>query len=248
MARLEGKTALITGGTSGIGFAAARLFRDEGARVAVTGQNAERLDAAAREQGDVLAIRADVGRLDDIDAMIAAVKERFGRLDCLFVNAGIARLAPHDAVDAALFDAVFDVNVKGAYFTAVKAAALMGEGGSIVFNSSVNNRMGMTNSSVYAASKAAVRSFVRTLGGELSEKGIRVNAVSPGPVETPIYGKLGVPEAQLSAFAAQLEDKIPLKRFGRPEEIARAALFLASDESSFVQGQELVADGGWTAI
>jgi NAD(P)-dependent dehydrogenase (short-subunit alcohol dehydrogenase family) len=145
-------------------------------------------------------------------------------------------------------DQVFDVNVKGALFTAVKAAGLMPDGGSIVVNTSVNNRMGMAGAGVYAASKAAARSLVRTLAGELIGRGIRVNAVSPGPVETPIYGKLGLPQERVQAFAGHLQQQIPMQRFGRPEEIARTVLFLANDESSFVLGQELVADGGWTGV
>jgi len=248
MTRLENKRALITGGTSGIGFAAAELFRSEGASVAITGRDRGRLDAAAAKLGEVHPIVADVAKLDDIDAMIAATEAALGGLDVLFVNAGVAKLAPYDSVDEASFDAVFSVNVRGAFFTATRAAPLMPAGSSIVFTTSVNNRMGMAYSSVYAASKAALRSLVRTFGGELIGQGIRVNAVSPGPVETPIYSKLGLPEAQVEDFAEELRTKIPMKRFGKPEEIARAALFLASDEASFIHGQELVADGGWTAI
>ncbi|MDJ0733928.1 MAG: SDR family oxidoreductase [Nostocaceae cyanobacterium] len=249
MAQLSGKTALITGGTTGIGFASAKLFKSEGARIAISGQNQERLDEAAKQLGDnVLAIRADVSQVSDIEAMVNQVKEVFGSLDVLFVNAGIAKLAPLDAVDETLVDEVFNINFKGAFFTVQKAAPIMGEGGSIILNTSVNNQMGMTGSSIYAASKAAVRSLSRTFGAELIGRGIRVNAVSPGPIQTPIYGKLGVPQDQLQDFARQLQEEIPMQRFGNPEEIANAVLFLASNQSSFILGEELVVDGGWTEI
>lgn len=249
MTQLTGKTALVTGGTTGIGFATAKLLLEQGARVAISGQNQERLNEAVNQLGtEVLAIRADVSKVNEIETMFMKIKETFGGLNILFVNAGIAKLAPMDAVEESMIDEVFNINFKGAFFTIQKAASIMSEGSSIVVNTSVNNQMGMMGSSVYGASKAAVRSLVRTLGAELIGRGIRVNAVSPGPVQTPIYGKLGVPQEQLQEFATQLQQKIPMQRFGNPEEIAKSVLFLASEDSSFVLGEELVVDGGWTEI
>lgn len=248
MTSLQGKTALVTGGTTGIGFAAARLFQEHGARVAITGRDADRLKEAEAALPGLTAIRSDTADIGAIDALAAEVGRQFGSLDVLFLNAGIAMLAPADQSDEALFDAVFNVNVKGLFFTAQKLAPLMTNGGSIIINTSVNNQMGMAGSSVYAASKAAARSFARTLAGEWIEKGIRVNAISPGPVETPIYGKLGLPQEVLEGFAQKIGGKIPMQRFGQPEEIAKAALFLASSDSSYILGQEIVADGGWTAV
>jgi len=206
MGRLDGKTALITGGTTGIGLAAAKLFRAEGARVAITGQDAGRLEEAREALGsDVLVVQA-------------------------------------------FFDEQFAVNVKGVLFTVQALLPLLRPGAGVVVNTSVNNRMGMAGTLVYGATKAAARSMVRVLAGELAPKGIRVNAVSPGPVETPIYGKLGLPPEQVQAIAGSLVPKIPLGRFGQADEIARAALFLASGEASFITGAELVADGGWTEV
>ncbi len=249
MKRLEGKTALITGGTTGIGLATAKLFTQEGARVAIIGQHEGRLsEACARIGADTLAIRADVSQPAEIDAMVAEVKENFGGVDVLFVNAGIAKLGPMMEVDEAFIDEVFNVNFKGAFFTVQKVAPIMRESGSVVLNTSVNNQMGMVGSSIYGASKAAVRSLARTLAAELIEKGIRVNAVSPGPIQTPIYSKLGVPQEHLKEFASQLQQKIPMQRFGEADEIAKAVLFLVSGESSFVLGEELVVDGGWTEV
>lgn len=249
MSRLNGKTIAITGATSGIGFAAAKLFAEEGAQLAITGQNAERLEQAhAALPGTVLAVRADAAVPADASKLAEAVRARYGKVDGLFHNAGVARFAPHDAVDEAAWNESLAINVKGPFFTIQALAPLIAGGGSIVVNTSINNRMGMAGTAVYAATKAAARSLVRTLGRELIGQGVRVNAVSPGPVETPIYGKLGLPDAQLQGIAEQLQGQIPLQRFGRPEEIAEAALFLLSDASSFVVGQELVADGGWTAL
>lgn len=249
MTQLTGKTVLVTGGTTGIGFATAKLLLEQGARVAISGQNQQRLNEAVNQLGtEVLAIRADVSKVNEIETMFMKIKETFGSLDILFVNAGIAKLAPMDAVEESLIDEVFNINFKGTFFTIQKAASIMSQGSAIVVNTSVNNQMGMMGSSVYGASKAAVRSLVRTLGAELIGRGIRVNAVSPGPVQTPIYSKLGVPQEQLQEFASQLQQKIPMQRFGNPEEIAKAVLFLASEDSSFVLGEELVVDGGWTEI
>ncbi|HWJ20394.1 MAG TPA: SDR family oxidoreductase [Geobacterales bacterium] len=249
MGVLTGKRALITGGTTGIGLATAKAFLAEGARVAITGQSRDRLDQAQSELGiDVLCIRADAGRVADAETLITEVGQAFDGLDVLFLNAGIAKFAPLADVTEAFFDEQFAINVKGVLFTAQKAAPLMAAGGSIVVNTSVNNRMGMAGTLVYAASKAAARSLVRVLAAEFASRGVRVNAISPGPIETPIFGKLGLPDEQLQSIAGGLIQKIPLGRFGHADEIAKAVLFLASDNASFITGVELVADGGWTEI
>lgn len=241
MGKLEGKVAVVTGGNSGIGLATAREFRREGARVVITGRDARTLAEAARELGgDVLALRSDSASLSDIDALFEAVRERFGRVDVLFVNAGVARFAPLEETDEELFDQTMDINFKGAYFTIQKALPLLSEGASVILNASVVAHVGFPNSSVYSASKAALLSLVRTLSSDLIGRGIRVNAVSPGPVETPIFGRMGLPEDAAKGFGEQ----VPLKRLGRPEEIAKAVLFLASPDSSFLVGTEIVADGG----
>ena len=239
--KLEGKVAIVTGGNSGIGLATAKEFRREGARVVITGRDERTLAAAAREiDGDVLALRSDASSLADIDELFAAVKERFGRVDVLFVNAGVAPFASLEETDEELFDNVMNINFKGAYFTVKKALPLLSNGASVILNASVVAHVGFPNSSVYSASKAALLSLVRTLSADLAGRGIRVNAVSPGPVETPIFGRMGLPEEAKQGFGEQ----VPLKRLGRPEEIAKAVLFLASPDSSFLVGTEIVADGG----
>lgn len=247
MSQFEGKSVLVTGGTSGIGYAAAALFKQEGARVAITGANEDRVAEAARTL-DVVGIRADARLVAATKQGVEDAARRLDGLDAVFLNAGIAQFAPLDGVEEAFFDEHFAINVKSVLFAAQAAAPRMRDGGSIVVNTSVNNRMGMPGTLVYGATKAAARSMVRTLAGELAARGIRVNAISPGPVQTPIYGKLGLPQEQLEAIAGGLADKIALKRFGAPEEIARAALFLASDAAGFITGTELVADGGWTDV
>lgn len=245
MGRLAGKRALITGGTSGIGLETARQFLNEGARVAVTGTNPETLEAARKELGpEVLVIRADAANVPGQQVVAQAVKEAFGGLDIVFVNAGVALLKPLEAWDEAGFDRVFDINVKGPYFLLQALLPILANPASIVLNTSVNAHIGMPNSSVYAASKAALQSFIRTLSGELIERGIRLNAVSPGPVATPLYGKLGFSETDLRTVADSIKGKVPAGRFGDPSEIAKAVVFLASDEASYTVGSELMIDGG----
>jgi NAD(P)-dependent dehydrogenase (short-subunit alcohol dehydrogenase family) len=249
MGKLEGKVAVITGGNSGIGLATAIEFAEQGAQLVISGRDQKTLDQAAKELGpEALAVRADVAKLADIDKLFAAVRAKFGRVDVLFVNAGIGKFAPFEAVTEELYDTVLDINLKGAYFTIQKALPLLADGASIVLNASINAHIGMANSSVYAASKAALISLARTLSAELVARNIRVNVISPGPVTTPILGRMGLaPEAleqNLQAIAAQ----VPLKRFGRPEEIAKAALFLASSDSSFLLGSEIIADGGMSQL
>jgi NAD(P)-dependent dehydrogenase (short-subunit alcohol dehydrogenase family) len=243
--KLKNKVALITGGTSGIGLETAKLFRNEGARVIVSGNNPARLQEASRQLGpDVLVRRADLRVRTDIDELIAAIREKFRHLDVLFANAGIGVAAPLEAVTEYQIDEQFSINFKGIFFAVQKAAPILGNGGSIVLTTSFLDAVGTPGLSILSATKAAVRSLVRSLGAELAPRGIRVNAVSPGPISTPFHGKLGLSEKELTEAAASIEARIPLRRFGKADEIAKAALFLASEDSSFMTGAEVVVDGG----
>jgi NAD(P)-dependent dehydrogenase (short-subunit alcohol dehydrogenase family) len=250
MGKLEGKVAVITGGNSGIGLATAKEFKEQGARVVITGRDQQSLDEAKREigGGDVLAVRSEASNLTDIDKLFTAVKETFGHIDVLFINAGVGKFAPIEAVTEESFDLVMDVNFKGAYFTIQKALPHLNDNASIILNASINAHIGMPNSSVYAASKAALITLARTLSAELVGRGIRVNAISPGPIATPILNRLGLAPETLEATEKSLKEQIPMKRFGRPEEIAKTALFLASSDSSFLLGTEIVADGGMSQL
>jgi NAD(P)-dependent dehydrogenase (short-subunit alcohol dehydrogenase family) len=249
MDKLKGKVAVITGGNSGIGLATAKEFLEQGAKVVISGRDQKTLDEAAKALGpDVLVVRADVAKLPEIDKLFAAVKAKFGRIDVLFVNAGIGKFVPFEAVTEELYDAVLDINLKGAYFTIQKALPLLADGASIVLNASINAHIGMENSSVYSASKAALLSLARTLSADLVGRNIRVNAISPGPVTTPILGRVGLDADALEQVRQRITSHVPLKRFGRPEEIAKAALFLASSDSSFLLGSEIVADGGMSQL
>ena len=249
MKKLSNKVALITGGSSGIGLATAKVFAEEGAEVIITGRNQESLDKAVGElEHRVTSMVSDTAQLADIEKLAAELRSQGKQIDVLFLNAGIAKLAPIEQTDEALYDETFNINVKGLYFTIKHLLPLMGDGTSIVINASINAYIGMPNSSVYAASKAAVISMARTLSGELVSRGIRVNAISPGPINTPIFGKMGMSPEQLEATATGIQQQVPMGRFGRPEEIAKAALFLASDDSSFMIGAELVADGGMSTL
>ena len=249
MNRLNGKRALVTGGTSGIGLETARQFLEEGARVAVTGTNPATLDAARRELGDeVLAIRADAGDVAGQQAVAEAIRQGFGGLDILFVNAGVADFRPVEQWDEAGFDRSVAINLKGPFFLVQALLPVFANPASVVLNTSINARIGMPNSSVYAATKAGLISLARTLSGELIQRGIRVNAVSPGPVSTPIYGKLGLSEDDLKAMTATIQGQIPAGRFGNPSEIAKAVVFLASDELAYTVGSELVIDGGMSNL
>jgi NAD(P)-dependent dehydrogenase (short-subunit alcohol dehydrogenase family) len=252
--RLAGKVALVTGGNSGIGLATAAAFLAEGARVAISGRDQATLDAAAAtlgadaSGGDVLAVRADVADAVALDRLMGAVRARFGRIDVLFVNAGVGEFAPLEQASEAHFDRIFDANVKGAYFTVQKALPLLARGASVIFNGSINGLIGMPGTSVYAASKAAVRSLARTFSADLKDRGVRVNVISPGPITTPFIGRTGLPAEALDGVRAGIQAQVPLGRFGEPREIAQAAVFLASDESSFFVGSELVADGGMSQL
>jgi NAD(P)-dependent dehydrogenase (short-subunit alcohol dehydrogenase family) len=245
METLEGRVAVITGGSSGIGLATAKLFRDSGAKVAISGRNQTSLDDAVKELGaGVVAVRSDVSKLSDLDTLFNLVVKRLGRIDVLFANAGIAKFALLSDVSEDAYDDTFDINVKGAFFTIQKAIPHLNDNASIILNSSFVNQAGVPTTSVYAASKAAVRSFARGISSELASRGIRVNVVSPGPIATPIYGKLGLPKEAVDAFAASIVSQVPLKRFGQPEEVAQTVLFLAGSASSYITGVELNVDGG----
>lgn len=245
MPRLQDKTALITGGTSGIGFAAARRFVQEGARVAITGADPGRVEAARKSLGaEVIGLAADAGDVAGQREIARAVGAAFGRLDIVFVNAGIGDFRPVAQWDEAGFDCSVAVNLKGPFFLVQALLPILADPASIVLNASINARIGMPNSSVYSATKAGLVSLARTLSGELIGRGIRVNAVSPGPVATPLHDKAGLVGDNLKALVAQ----IPLGRRGEPDEIAQAVVFLASDEGAFAVGSEFVVDGGMSNL
>jgi len=245
MSTLDQKTAIITGGNSGIGYETAKLFKAKGATVIITGRNAAALKQAASGL-DVTGYIADQGDLKAIDELVASVKSDFGKIDIIFLNAGIASFAPFEQATESHFDDIINSNLKGVFFTLQKLLPLLNDGGSVIFNTSINANVGMPNSGVYAASKAALISLSRVLATELSVRKIRVNCISPGPVETPVYQKLGLNNEEIAGFSKVLSDKILLKRFGRSEEIAQLAAFLGSDDSSFITGTEMVIDGGLT--
>lgn len=249
MQKLIGKTALITGGNSGIGLATARLFKAHGARIAITGRDLGSLEQAQKDIGDgVFALQSDAGKLADIDHLMEQIGGRFGKLDVLFVNAASVQPAPFEQVTEAQFDATTNANFKGAFFTIQKALPLLTSGASVVVTTSISNQVGASNFSVYAACKAALRSLVQTLGLELIGRGIRVNAISPGPIDTPGFGRWGVPLEIVEAARADFTNRSPIKRFGTPDEVARVALFLASDDSSYCVGTEMVVDGGLSLL
>jgi NAD(P)-dependent dehydrogenase (short-subunit alcohol dehydrogenase family) len=245
MSNLTNKVAVVTGGNSGIGYATAKELAAKGAQVIITGRNADTVNKAAEELG-VTGIVSDQARLSQIDSLVAQVKAQFGKVDILFLNAGVALFSPMETATEEHYDTMMNLNVKGVYFTVQKFLPILNDGGSIIFNASVNAALGAPDSSVYAASKAALLSFTKVFARELASRKIRVNSVSPGPVETPLYGKLGLTEEQVSGFGSVLSQRILLNRFGTPEEIANAVRFLASDDASFITGSELTVDGGLT--
>lgn len=249
MGKLTGKIALITGGSSGIGFATAKKFVEEGARVIITGRKQKELEEAHKSLGDqAIGLQSDVTSLSDLDKLMATIQKQYGHIDIFFANAGIAQASPIEEVDEKHFDTQFNINVKGLFFSVQKALPLIKEGGSIILNASIAGRLGEPNFSVYSATKAAVRSFARCWTQDLKNRKIRVNAISPGPIETPIFGKLGLSEAQVNDFKTHIQSDMPLGRMGKPEEIANAVLFLASDDSSFITGIDLCVDGGLSQI
>src|SRR6266508_236728 len=247
MGKLEGKVAVITGGNSGIGLTTAKEFKKQGARIVISGREQQTLDKATQEiGGEVLAVRADTSSLPEIDNLFAAVRKKFGSIDVLFVNAGIGKFSPLENVTEELFDNIMGVNFKGAYFTIQKALPLLNDNASIILNSSISAHIGMPNSSVYAASKAALITLARTLSTELIGRGIRVNTVSPGPISTPIFERLGLAPEDRKELAKNIQEQVPMKRFARPEENAQTVLFLASSHSSLHLGTEIIADGRMT--
>lgn len=249
MQRLQGKRALITGGTTGIGLATAQLFMAEGARVAVTGQNPATLAAARESLGaQALVLRCDAGDVREQASLATTLRETLGPIDVVVVNAGMADFRPVEQWDEAAFDRSFAVNFKGPFFLLQALLPVLANPASVVLTASVTTQLGMPNTSVYAATKTALRSLARTLSGELTGRGVRVNAISPGPIETPIYGKLGLPPEQLEQMAEGIRQQVPLQRFGDPKEIAEAMLFLASEASSYVVGSELFVDGGLVSV
>lgn len=245
MKNLKNKVAIVTGGNSGIGLATAAELSTKGATVIVTGRNKESLEQAEIELG-VTGIQADQTDLKSINSLVEQVSAQFGKVDIVFLNAGIAAFAPVDSASEEHYDSIMNANVKGVYFTVQKLLPILNDGASIIFNTSINAHVGMPNSSVYAASKAAVLSLNRVFATELAPRKIRVNAVSPGPVETPLYGKLGLSTEEVEGFGTVLGEKILLKRFGQGSEIAKTVSFLASDDASFITGAEIVVDGGLT--
>lgn len=244
MDRLRDKRALVTGGTGGIGLETARQFLKEGARVAITGSGAAGLEAARAELGDVLAIHSDAGNTVGQKQVAERIRDAFGGLDVLFVNAGIGDFRPLDQWDEAGFDRSMAVNLKGPFFLIQALLPILANPASIIFNASINPHIGMPNSSIYSASKAGLIALARSLSGELLPRGIRVNAISPGPVATALHGKIGMDDEGIASLVAQ----IPLGRRGYPEEIAKAAVFLASDESAFTVGSEFIIDGGMSTL
>lgn len=242
--RLQNKIAVITGGNSGIGLATAKEFKSQGARVIIIGRNADAVTNAVKEiGGNTLGITADVSRVADLDRAFQTIREKVGHVDVLFVNAGIAKFAPLADSSEALFDEMTDANVKGAYFTVRSALPLLSESASVIFTSSTLVHFGMPGASIYAASKAALNSLAKTLAIELAAKKIRVNVISPGPTSTPMFSKLGLPKQVVDQMAEGILAQVPLGRFGESTEIAKAVTYLASNESTFVSGTELLVDG-----
>jgi len=245
MEKLQNKVALVTGGNSGIGFATARLLREQGAKVAISGRDRTTLDQAASAIGeDTFAVVADVSSSADLDKLFSSVSDRLGKIDILFANAGVAKFAPMSDTTEALYDEIFDINVKGTFFTVKKSLAHLNDGAAIVINTTFADRVGLPGSGVYAASKAALRSLVRVAAAELVGRGIRVNAVSPGPIATPIFGKLGMTKEAVDELAGAILGRVPMKRLGQGEDVANAVAFLASPQASYITGVELNVDGG----
>lgn len=246
--RLKDKVAVVTGGNSGIGLAIAKQFQREGAKVAVFGRNAETLAAAAAQLGEgALVVKGDVTSVADLEQLYADTVARFGKIDVLVANAGVAGMAPLGRTDEATFDRISDINFKGAYFTVQTALPHLADNASVLITGSAVAYKAMPGMAAYAATKAAVRSLVRSFAAELAPRGVRVNVLSPGAIETPIYGTLGMSEDQVNGMVQQFLAEIPLSRFGNADEMAKAAVFLGSDDSSYVTGSDLVADGGYSS-
>jgi NAD(P)-dependent dehydrogenase (short-subunit alcohol dehydrogenase family) len=249
MSKLQNKVAVITGANSGIGFATAKLFLQEGAKVVLTGRRAEALAEATKGlTGDFITFVGDVSKDDDNVRLIQEATAKYGKIDILFLNAGIAPPVPVTDITAEHYHQIFDINVKAPILTVKEALPHMNDGGSILFTSSIVNQKGFEGFGVYSASKGALRSYSRVLTNEVKSRGIRVNTIAPGPIETPIYGKMGLPTEVVEGMGSQFAQAVPLGRFGRSEEIATTALFLASDDASFINGIEIEVDGGLSQI
>ena len=249
MPRLDGKVSLVTGGTSGIGLAAANALAKEGAHVYITGRREPELRTAVQQiGGNATGVRGDVSNAHDLDRLFEQIRDEKGRLDILFANAGIARYAALGNITEELYDSIFNVNVKGVLFTVQKALPLMPDGASIILNASVVGSKGLSSNSVYSATKASIRSFARTWTTDLKHRGIRVNAISPGTIDTPGLNNLLASGEAGEQRRKMVASAIPLGRFGRPDEVAKAVVFLASDESSYITGAEIFVDGGFAQV
>lgn len=249
MSRFKGKNILVTGGNSGIGLETVKLFLKEGANVVFTGRRQEALDQVSAElSGNFLAVKADAANLADSKYLIEQATSKFGKIDIAFLNAGVAFFQPMSDITEEHFDEIFNINVKGPFFTIKELIPQMNEGGVIISNTSIVNQKGFDGAGVYSASKAALRSVTRVLATELASKNIRTVSVAPGPIETPIYSKLGMPEEALNEMGSSFAQSVPLKRFGNSTEIAKTVLFLASEDASFINGVEVPVDGGLSQV
>ncbi len=249
MSKFNGKVAVITGGNSGIGLATAKELASSGAKVVIAGRDQKSLDEAVQSIGEnAFGVKADVTSSADLTNLFEQANAKFGKVDILFVNAGIAKFAPLELSDEALFDDLININFKGAFFTVKYALPYLNDNGSIIFNTTVATKKGMAGASIYAATKAALRSLTRIFAAELIGRNIRVNAVSPGPIETPIFGKMGMTEEQVKEMAGGIISQVPMKRFGNASEVAKAVAFLASDDASYITGIEIDVDGGMAQL
>lgn len=249
MNKLENKVAVITGANSGIGLATAKLFLKEGAKVVISGRRQEALDEVSKElEGEFTTVLADASNVEDNKNLIETAVGKYGKIDVLYLNAGIAPPTPVTDISEAHYNEIFDINVKGPMLAVKEALPNINDGGSILFTTSIVNQKGFDGFGVYSASKGALRSYARVLTSEVKSRGIRVNSIAPGPIETPIFGKMGLPQDVLDGIGASFAEQVPLGRFGAAEEIANTALFLASDDASFVNGIEIEVDGGMSQI
>lgn len=249
MSKLAGKVALVTGGNSGMGLATAKEFAKQGAKVVITGRRQKELDEAVKEIGNgAEGVQGDIAKLSDLDKLAKHIKDKHGKVDIVFANAGLGTFCPVEHVTEEHFDNTFDVNVKGTFFTVQKLLPLMPDGASVILNASIAGNKGIEAFSVYSATKAAIRSFARTWTSDLKARKIRVNTLSPGPIDTPIFDKGGMSDQQIEEFKGGMAAMVPLGRMGNVDEIAKAALFLASDDSSYITGIELTVDGGMSQV
>ncbi|MFD2562207.1 SDR family NAD(P)-dependent oxidoreductase [Aquimarina rubra] len=249
MSKLKNKVAIITGANSGIGLATAKLYLKEGAKVVVSGRRQEALDEVAKElEGDFITVKADVGIAADNKRLIQEATNKYGKIDILFLNAGIAPVTPATDITEEHYNHIFDINVKGPIIATKEALPHINDGGTILFTNSIVHQKGFDGLGIYSASKGALRAYQRVLTSEVKSRGIRVNAIAPGPIETPLYGKMGLPEDVVEEMGKGFAQQVPLGRFGTSEEVAKSALFLASDDASYINGVELEVDGGLSQI